>query len=176
REWDLWTTGSNDIVSYVAVQPLKSGSMDVKYFTDHLISTGGMRSGSRLGQIGYGVEIVDTGGAERRFGVLDLQLDGFLCAPGSRETGVVAARRAVDRPRARHARGEVCHPAVRAAQGAGSRMGCTVRRNRRWLIVLASVVTRSMVAPATRSTSRACGISTVTPLEGANRAPPNFRV
>jgi len=77
REWDLWTTGSNDIVSYVAVQPLKSGSMDVKHFTDHLISTGRMRSDSRLGQIGYGVEIVDTGGAERRFDVLDLQIDGF---------------------------------------------------------------------------------------------------
>lgn len=76
-DWKLWTTGDNQIVSYVATTPMTSGELDVSAFTKHLMSTGRLAPNSTLGQIGYGVEIVDTAGQKRRFDVTAFQVDGY---------------------------------------------------------------------------------------------------
>jgi len=77
REWDLWVQKQWGIVSYVAKDQSKSGSIDIKKFTDHLVSEGLISSDATLGQVGYGVEIVDTGGDTRRFDVTDFQVDAY---------------------------------------------------------------------------------------------------
>ena len=77
REWDLWVQRQWGIVSYVAKDQSKSGSIDIKKFTDHLVAEGLISSDSTLGQVGYGVEIVDTGGGTRRFDVTDFQVDAY---------------------------------------------------------------------------------------------------
>ncbi|MFO7191298.1 MULTISPECIES: hypothetical protein [Thermocrispum] len=75
-EWELWATDDDEIVSFVATEPMTSGELDIKQFTDHLVSSGMLKDGSTLGQIGYGVEIVDTAG-QQRFDVTDFQVDAY---------------------------------------------------------------------------------------------------
>lgn len=77
REWELWTTNSNQIVTYVAVEPLTSGKLDLKAFIQHMMDTGRLAQESTLGQIGYGVEIVQTGGELLRFDFTDFSAEAF---------------------------------------------------------------------------------------------------
>jgi hypothetical protein len=76
-EWELWANENNEIVSFVAKSPQTSGELDIKAFTDHLTEAGMLESDSTLGQVGYGVEIVDTAGQKQRFDVTDFQVDAY---------------------------------------------------------------------------------------------------
>lgn len=77
REWQLWTTNSNHIVTYLAIEPLTSGTLDLKAFLQHMMDTGRLARESTLGQIGYGVEIVQTGGELLRFEFAGFSAEAF---------------------------------------------------------------------------------------------------
>ena len=74
--WDLWQSGT----SYFAFAPpldqatgkpqnrtIASGTFDVKAFLTYLIATGKLASNSKLQQLDYGIEVVDTGNVQQTF-------------------------------------------------------------------------------------------------------------
>lgn len=74
HEWELWTTDDGEIVSFVATKAMTSGTLDLQAFTTYLMDTDRLPADSTLGQVGYGVEIVQTGGAEKRFDFTDFSV------------------------------------------------------------------------------------------------------
>jgi hypothetical protein len=76
RKWDVWATSSNLYVAFVPPhgRSYPSGALDLKEFFNYLIQHGQLSSASTLGQIGYGVEVVSTGGGNARFNCTDFSL------------------------------------------------------------------------------------------------------
>jgi hypothetical protein len=85
--WDLWATSDNSYIAFAApadatsAQPgwpsnvaRSSGSLDLLAMLRYLQSVGRVTSGSTLGQVCYGVEIVDTGGAPQTWHLTDFAI------------------------------------------------------------------------------------------------------
>ena len=63
--WDLWATSGNGYLAFVPVggARITSGTVNLREMLDYLLAQGRIPSNSTLGQICFGVEVVDTGGA-----------------------------------------------------------------------------------------------------------------
>lgn len=73
HQWNLFASSDHQYIVYQAPKgaQLTSGSLDLKKFTDDLVSRGLLAAGSTLGQLDYGVEIVSTGGKKLHFDFTD---------------------------------------------------------------------------------------------------------
>ena len=67
--WDVYATNDNGYIAFVpsAGIRLTSGTIDIKAMLDYLVSQGRTTASSTVDQIGYGVEIVSTGGSNQTF-------------------------------------------------------------------------------------------------------------
>lgn len=76
RTWDVWATSTNGILSFVPSdgQPITSGTMNLRAFLDWLIAEERVSSTSTLGQICYGVEVVDSGGSAATWSATDFSI------------------------------------------------------------------------------------------------------
>lgn len=82
KTWEFWASGDNHILTFVAPQPLTSGSLDLKAILDWLIKEGRVPADATLGQIGYGVEVVSTNGQPATFNFTDFSItDSTTGAP-----------------------------------------------------------------------------------------------
>lgn len=72
--WDLWATSANGYLALVPSggQAITDGWIGLRAVLDYLIAQGRVPADSTLGQIDFGVEVVDTGGAPATF-----RLTGF---------------------------------------------------------------------------------------------------
>jgi hypothetical protein len=67
RTYDVWKTSDNSHIVLVSTVPLTSGTVDLLEILNWAIIQGWLPSGSTLGQIDFGVEIVSTGGASATY-------------------------------------------------------------------------------------------------------------
>jgi hypothetical protein len=74
HSWNLWATGDNHILTYVAVTDMTSGTVDLRAHLNDLITRGRVPATSTLGQICFGVEVVSTGGVPMTFNFTDFSL------------------------------------------------------------------------------------------------------
>lgn len=73
KQWDLWATPDNGYLAFVPVRgrSYKAGRLDLKAFFTVLMRQGHIPWTSTLGQIDYGVEVVNTGGVDAKFTCTD---------------------------------------------------------------------------------------------------------
>ena len=67
--WKVYATGDNGYIAFVPDQRITRGTVKIKGMLNWLVRNGRIGRDATLGQIGYGVEIVSTGGEPRRFKV-----------------------------------------------------------------------------------------------------------
>lgn len=72
--WKVYATGGNGYIAFVPERRMTRGTVRIKAMLNWLMRTGRVGRDATLGQIGYGVEIVSTGGEPRRFKVDDFWL------------------------------------------------------------------------------------------------------
>lgn len=65
RTYNVWKSGS--YIAFVDKSNTTSGTVNLKNFFNFVISKGWIGSGSTIGQIDYGVEMVSTGGSPAKF-------------------------------------------------------------------------------------------------------------
>jgi hypothetical protein len=83
HSWDFWASNDNKYIAFVAPKAVTSGTLDLKAFTKYLMDHGRLSSGSTLGQVDYGVEIVSTGGSKQRFDFTDFSVSTSKTATSS---------------------------------------------------------------------------------------------
>lgn len=69
RTWQLWATADNSYLAFVPNRPLNRGTVRIGSMLHWLTVKHRIARGSTLGQIGFGFEIVSTGGQPARFHV-----------------------------------------------------------------------------------------------------------
>ena len=74
RSYQVWKTSDSRYIAFVPTSPMTSGSLDLLAMMRWLTSKGWLASGSTLGQICYGVEIVSTGGRPATFTFTDFSI------------------------------------------------------------------------------------------------------
>ena len=74
RAYQVWKTSDSRYIAFVPTSPMTSGSLDLLAMMRWLTSKGWLASGSTLGQICYGVEIVSTGGRPATFTFTDFSI------------------------------------------------------------------------------------------------------
>jgi hypothetical protein len=74
RTYDVWKTSSNHYIAFVPTEPITAGAIDLLEILDWATAQGWFPADSTLGQIGYGVEIVSTGGSEATFWFTDFSI------------------------------------------------------------------------------------------------------
>lgn len=74
RTYDVWKTPDNHYIAFVPVEPVTSGTLDLLELLRWLIEQGWLPASSTLGQICFGVEIVDTAGQDATFTFTDFSL------------------------------------------------------------------------------------------------------
>jgi hypothetical protein len=67
RTYDVWKTSDNSHIVLVSTAAFTSGTVDLLEILNWAIIQGWLPSGSTLGQIDFGVEIVSTGGASATY-------------------------------------------------------------------------------------------------------------
>ncbi|UMG91529.1 hypothetical protein [Nocardioides sp. TF02-7] len=67
--WTVWATSDNGYIAFVPKRRLDQGTIRIRRMLGWLISTGRLDRDVTLGQIGFGFEIVSTGGRAARFKV-----------------------------------------------------------------------------------------------------------
>jgi len=72
--WDVWAADGNSYLAFVPKSPVASGSLDLKAMIDYLMANGRVPANSTLGQIGFGVEVVSTGGKPATFRFTDFSV------------------------------------------------------------------------------------------------------
>src|SRR4051794_2230284 len=72
--WDVWATGDNGYLAFTPRSTLPSGSLDLKAMIDYLVAHGRVPANSTLGQVGFGVEVVSTGGKPATFHFTDFSV------------------------------------------------------------------------------------------------------
>jgi hypothetical protein len=72
--WRLFATGDNHYLAFVPNRRLTQGTVRIKGMLDYLVRKGRVPRTSTLGQIGFGFEIVSTGGDPATFKVDDFSL------------------------------------------------------------------------------------------------------
>jgi hypothetical protein len=74
RSYDVWKTSSSQYIAFVPTAAFTSGTLDLLEIFQWVMAQGWLGSNATLGQIGFGVEIVYTGGGEARFDVTDFSI------------------------------------------------------------------------------------------------------
>jgi hypothetical protein len=74
RPYDVWKTANNHYIAFVPSTPFTSGTVDLLEIFKWTMSQGWLASDSTLGQIDFGVEIVETGGGEATFAFTDFAI------------------------------------------------------------------------------------------------------
>lgn len=74
RTWRVFATNDNTYIAFVPNKPLRQGTMPIKSMLSWLIGKGRIPAKSTLGQIGFGFEIVSTGGRPAKFKVDDFSI------------------------------------------------------------------------------------------------------
>jgi len=74
--WQQWhlREGDANVVTFVALTPVKAGTVDIKALVDFGIQRGLIPQGPTVHQLGYGIEICDTAGTVLRYDVTDFEL------------------------------------------------------------------------------------------------------
>jgi hypothetical protein len=74
--WNLYVANANHYLAFVPAngQVIPSGWVDVKSVLNYLVAQGRIPSGSTLGAVDYGVEVVDTGGSQVTFNCTDFSI------------------------------------------------------------------------------------------------------
>ena len=74
--WNVYATDDNGYIAFVPAggARLKSGNINIKAMLDYLVSQGRRSAGDTVDQIGYGIEIIDTGGASANWYVTDFSI------------------------------------------------------------------------------------------------------
>jgi hypothetical protein len=67
--WKVYATQGNHYIAFVPHERITRGTVRIKSMLNWLVRNGRLSRDSTLGQIGYGVEIVSTGGEPRKFKV-----------------------------------------------------------------------------------------------------------
>lgn len=67
RAWKVYATHDNGYIAFVPHRRMTEGNVRIKAMLNWLVRKGRIGSDATLGQIGYGVEIVSTGGEPTRF-------------------------------------------------------------------------------------------------------------
>jgi Glycosyl hydrolase family 12 len=67
RTWKVYATGDHSYIAYVPNKPLPHGTIALKQRLGYLEIHGYLPKGSTVGQVGFGYEIVSTGGSAQRF-------------------------------------------------------------------------------------------------------------
>jgi hypothetical protein len=73
-KWRVYATGGNGYIAFVPTKRLTHGNLNLKRMLTWLVSKGRVQSNATLGQIGFGFEIVSTGGKRARFKVNDFSV------------------------------------------------------------------------------------------------------
>jgi hypothetical protein len=74
RTWRVFATKDNGYIAFVPNKPLRQGTMRIRSMLFWLIDEGRIPARSTLGQIGFGFEIVSTGGEAAKFKVNDFSI------------------------------------------------------------------------------------------------------
>lgn len=74
RTYEVWTANNNHYIALVANTPFTSGTLDLLEIFQWATTQGLLPSGSTLGAIDFGVEIVDTGGTDATFEFTDFSI------------------------------------------------------------------------------------------------------
>jgi len=74
RSYDVWRTANNHYIAFVPSAPFTSGTVDLLEMFKWLMAEGWLASASTLGQIDFGVEIVETGGSDATFTFTDFSI------------------------------------------------------------------------------------------------------
>ena len=74
RTYDVWHTSDNGYIAFVPSAPFTSGTIDLLAIFKWTMARGWLPSTSTLGQIDFGVEIVDTNGSDARFDFTDFSI------------------------------------------------------------------------------------------------------
>ena len=74
--WDVYATGGNGYIAFVPANRARitSGTIDIKALLNYLVAQGRVAASSTVDQIGYGVEIVDTGGSPATWRFTDFSI------------------------------------------------------------------------------------------------------
>ncbi len=75
--WDVYATHDNGYIAFVPSNGVRitSGTIDIKAMLDYLVAQGKVSASSTVDQIGYGVEIVDTGGVPTNWYFTNFSID-----------------------------------------------------------------------------------------------------
>jgi hypothetical protein len=65
--WDVWASRDNKYLAFVAPTPIRAGTLDLKAFLTYLVGASRLPASSTLGQVDYGVEVVDTDNTMQHF-------------------------------------------------------------------------------------------------------------
>ena len=74
--WDVYATADNHYIAFVPSggARLTSAALDLRAFLLYLVTVGRHRASDTVDQIGYGIEIVDTGNVPRTWNITDYSL------------------------------------------------------------------------------------------------------
>jgi hypothetical protein len=73
-DYDVWKTPDSTYVAFVPQRPLTSGSLDLLQMFTWLMSKAWLAGTATMGQIGFGVEVVDTLSTDARFTFTDFSV------------------------------------------------------------------------------------------------------
>jgi hypothetical protein len=74
--WNIYATSGNGYIAFVPANGVRltSGTIDIKAMLDYLVSQGRRSASDTVDQVGYGIEIVDTGGVPASWYVTNFSL------------------------------------------------------------------------------------------------------
>jgi hypothetical protein len=75
RAYNVWKTNGGAYIAFVPTSMVTSGSIDLLGILKWIISKGWIPSGSTIGQICFGVEIVSTNGTNAKFAFTDFSIN-----------------------------------------------------------------------------------------------------
>lgn len=74
RTYDVWRTSGGEYIAFVPAEPYTSGTFDILEMFDWTVDQGWLDADATVGQIGFGIEIVETGGGDATFYVTDFAI------------------------------------------------------------------------------------------------------
>jgi len=78
RMYDVWKTSNNHYIAFVPKMVVTSGTIDILELFQWTMTQGYLPMNSTLGQLDFGVEIVETGGGEATFRFTDFSITSTM--------------------------------------------------------------------------------------------------
>jgi hypothetical protein len=74
--WDVYATSGNGYIAFVPSNGVRlmSGTIDIKAMLNYLVAQGRTAANSTVDQLGWGIEVVDTGGVPRTWNITDFSI------------------------------------------------------------------------------------------------------